>query len=134
MEIQYEDENTLPEPDKAVMKQWGDHIRNLVKTFRFADKSYPISVDPEVRKLSRKFHNEIVDQVRDALWDISAFAMRWGERAWEISLNLHAGIHGVGCYREPLNIDTFSNAVLIARYFATRQLVALQSSRAKAND
>jgi replicative DNA helicase len=134
MEIQYEDENTIPEPDENVMKRWGDHICSLVKTFRFADDSYSIAVDPEVRKASRKFHNEIVDQVRDALWDISTFAMRWVERAWEISLNLHAGIYGVECYRQRLSAKTFSNAVSIARFFAARQLVALQAPRIKAHD
>jgi hypothetical protein len=134
MEIQYEDENSLPEADETIMKQWSDHICTLVKAFRFADEPYLISVDPEVRKASRIFHNEIVDQVRGVLWDISSFAMRWVERAWEISLNLHTGIYGVECYRQTLSAETFSDAVSIARFFAKRQLVVLQAPRIKAQD
>ena len=71
MELQYEDEKTLPEVDPGIMAAWNQYIRSLIKMF------------DGVRELSRKFHNEIVDQIRDSLWDVSSFATRWVERAWE---------------------------------------------------
>jgi hypothetical protein len=131
LQVQYEDERTLPEADPAIMEIWNQHIRSLVETFRFAEESCWISADPKVREISRIFHNEIVDQIRGSLFDISSFAARWVERAWEISLNLHAGLYGVECYRELLSPETFSNAVRIARYFADRQLEVLKRMNAE---
>lgn len=134
MKLQYEDEKTLPEVDPNIMGTWNQYIRSLVKTFRFVEEPCWIAVGEGVRELSRKFHNEIVDQIRDSLWDISSFATRWVERAWEIALNLHAGHHGDECYREPLSSKTFSDAIRIARFFADRQLEVLQRPRIKALD
>jgi hypothetical protein len=134
MEAQYEDENTMPEPNPDIMQAWNSRIRSLVKTFRFAEESSWIPVEAEVRGLSRDFHNEIVDRVRGELADVSAFAMRWVERAWEVSLNLHSGIHEGECYRHPLSAETFSNAILIVRFFMAEQLDVLQMSRAQAID
>jgi hypothetical protein len=132
MQIQYEDESTLPEVNPGIMEAWNRHIRALVESFRSAEDPYWISPQEEVRAFSRRFHNEIVDQIRGALFDIDSFAMRWVERAWEIALNLHAGLHGVECYREPLSKETFANAVLISSYFAERQLEVLNAMRVKA--
>jgi hypothetical protein len=89
-------------------------------------------VSDGVRKLSRTFYNETVDQIRDTLSDVSNFALRWTERAWEIALNLHVGCHGADeCYK-PLTPQTFSDAIRIARFFADRQLDVLQRPRLKA--
>jgi Protein of unknown function (DUF3987) len=134
MEVQYENEETLPEADPDIMSGWNNRIRSLVKTFRFAEEAYFISVQPEVRVLSRKFHNEIVDLIRGELSDVSAFASRWVERAWEISLNLHSGLHGVECYKESLTTETFSHAIRIVRYFMAQQLEVLQMSRIQTID
>src|SRR5258708_20843483 len=87
MELQYEDEKALHEVDPEIMATWNQHIRSLVKTLRFAEDPCWIEVGEGVKELSRKFHNEIVDQIRDSLSDISSFATRWVERAWEIALN-----------------------------------------------
>src|SRR5258707_12552141 len=122
MELQYEDEKTLPEVDSEIMATWNQYIRSLVKTFRFVEEPCWIAVGEGVRELSRKFHNEIVDQIRDTLWDISSFATRWIERAWEIALNLHAGHYGDECYREPLSSKTFSDSIRISRFFSDPQL------------
>ena len=134
MELQYEDEKTLPEVDPAIMATWNQHIRSLIKMFRFAEDPCWIAVGEGVSELSRKFHNEIVDQIRGSLWDISSFATRWVERAWEIALNLHAGYYGDECYREPLSSKTFSDALRIARFFADRQLEVLDRPRSNALD
>jgi hypothetical protein len=134
MELQYEDEKTLPEVDPAIMATWNQHIRSLIKMFRFAEDPCWIAVGEGVSELSRKFHNEIVDQIRGSLWDISSFATRWVERAWEIALNLHAGHYGDECYREPLSSKTFLDAIRIARFFGDRQLEVLQRQRIKALD
>jgi hypothetical protein len=98
------------------------HIRALVKSFRLVQEPYWIAVQEGVRVLSRRFHNEIIDQIRGALWDVDAFALRWVERAWEVALNLHIGLYGVECYRKPLSQETFANAVLISHYFAAANL------------
>jgi hypothetical protein len=132
MQIQYEDESTLPEVDPGIMGAWNRHIRALVESFRSAEDPYWINPQEEVRAFSRRLHNEIVDQIRGALFDIDSFAMRWVERTWEIALNLHAGLHGVECYRELLSKETFANAVLISSYFAARQLEVLNATRVKA--
>jgi len=134
MKILYEDETTLPEVDPAVMEGWKQHIRALVKNFRLAEEPYWINVEEGVRALSRKFHNDIVDQIRGGLWDLDAFALRWVERTWEIALNLHIGLHGAECYRHVLSNDTFAKAILISRYFANRQLEVLNAMRIKATN
>lgn len=134
LEVQYENEETLPVADKVIMGAWNRRIRKLVKNFRFATEVSCISVAPEVRVLSRKFQNEIVDRVRRDLSDISAFALRWVERAWEISLNLHSGLHEVECCREVLTEETFSNAIRIVRFFINEQLAVLQAGRMQASD
>ena len=113
MKIQYEDEATMPEVDPNIMETWNQHIFDMVKNFRSAEDPYWINPEQGVHALSRKYHNDIVDQIRGALWDIDAFAMRWVERAWEIALNLHAGLYGTECYRHPLTKKTFDNAVLM---------------------
>jgi hypothetical protein len=134
MELQYEDDTTLREADPEIMGAWNQYIRSMIKTFRFAEDPCPIAVGDGVRELSRQFHNAIVDQIRDTLRDISSFAARWVERAWEIALNLHAGHYGDECYREPLSVRTFSDAIRITRFFAECQLEVLQRSRIKALD
>ena len=132
MRILKEDESTLPEVDPAIMEGWNQHIRAQVKNFRFAEEPYRINVEEGVRALSRKFHNEIVDRIRGDLGDVDAFAMRWVERAWEISLNLHVWSHGVECYRHPLSKEIFADAIVISNYFADRQLEVLTAMRIKA--
>jgi len=134
MELQYEDEKTLPEVDSQIMSTWNQYIRSLIKTFRFAEDPCWISVGEGVREFSQKFYNETVDQIRDSLWDIASFATRWVERAWEIALNLHVGHYGDECYREALSSKTFSDAIRIVRFFADRQLEVLQRPRIKALD
>jgi hypothetical protein len=132
MKVLYENEATVPEVDPAIMEEWNQHIRALVKTFRLAPEPYWINREEGVRALSRNFHNDIVDQIRGALWDVDTFAMRWVERAWEICLNLHVGLHGIECHRHLLSQETFANAVSISRYFADRQLEVLNAMRIKA--
>ena len=51
-----------------------------------------------------------------------------------IALNVHAGLYGDECYREPLSWKTFSDSIRIARFFADRQLEVLQRPRIKALD
>jgi hypothetical protein len=131
IQIQYEDESSFSEVNFDVMETWNRHIRSLVKNFRAADDPYWVNPEQGVRALSRKYHNQIVDQIRGALWDIDSFAMRWVERAWEIALNLHAGFYGVECYRHPLSKETFANAIQISTYFAERQLEVLNAMRVK---
>jgi hypothetical protein len=115
-----------------VPRLWNQHVRAMVKNFRAADEPYWINSEHGVRAISRECHNNIVDQIRGVFWDIDSFAMRWVERAWEIALNLHSGLHGTECYRHPLAEETFANAVSISTYFAERQIEVLNAMRTKA--
>jgi hypothetical protein len=131
MEIQDETEESLPEPDQVIMSQWSGHIQSLVKMFRFSEEPYMIAVAPKVRKLSRQYFNMWAAKARGVLSDVSSFAIRWCERAWEISLNLHTGIHGEECF-EPISKETFENAIRISDFFAERQLEVLRRPRIEA--
>ena len=134
MEIQDETEESLPDPDPEIMAKWNAHIESLVKMFRFAEEPYWLDVDPEVRRLSRQYYNTWAAKARGALSDVSSFAIRWCERAWEISINLHMGIYGVGWADNPVRLSaaTFKNAIRISDFFAERQLEVLQRPRIEA--
>jgi hypothetical protein len=134
MEIQDETEESLPEPDPDIMAKWSEHIESMVKMFRFAEEPYWIDVEPEVRKLSRQYFNTWAGKARGTLRDLSSFAIRWCERAWEIAINLHMGIHGVDWVDRParLSAETFRNATRISDFFAERQLEVLHMPRIEA--
>jgi hypothetical protein len=129
MEVQYEDEHSLPVPAAAVVAAWNKHIRGLLEAFRFAEQSFVVEVSPEVRVASRKFKNEIVDRMRGDLVDVKTFAIRWCERAWEIALNFHVATHSIDCFKQPLILETFNNAVKVVRWFIEEELRVLQISR-----
>jgi Protein of unknown function (DUF3987) len=131
MEIQDETEESLPAPDPLIMSQWSDHIRSLVKMFRFLDDPYQIEVESEIRKISRHYFNIWAEKARGLLSDIASFAIRWCERAWEISLNLHTGLYGVECFH-PISKETFENAIRISDFFAEQQLEVLRRPRIEA--
>jgi hypothetical protein len=134
MQIQDETEESEPDPDSKIMAGWNDYIRSLVKMFRFAEEPSWIDVEPEIRKLSRDYFNKCAAKARGTLSDVSSFAVRWCERAWEISINLHMGIYGVKWADNPtrLSAATFKNAMLISDFFAERQLEVLQRPRIEA--
>jgi hypothetical protein len=134
MEIQDETEESQPDCDPVIMAQWNMHIESLVKMFRFAEEPCWIDVEPEVRKLSRHYYNIWAAKARGVLSEISSFAVRWCERAWEISINLHMGIYGVGWADCPagLSKETFENAIRISDFFAERQLEVLRRPRIEA--
>jgi uncharacterized protein DUF3987 len=132
MEVQYEDEHSLPAPSAPIMAAWNKHIRDLLQAFRFAEQSFVVDVSPEVRVASRKFKNEIVDRMRSDLVDVKTFAVRWCERAWEIALNFHVAIHKIDCFKHPLIPETFNNAVKVVRWFIEEELRVLQISRSEA--
>jgi hypothetical protein len=128
LEVQYEDETSLPPVDQEIMAGWKDHIHSLVKTFRSAEEPYEIQVEPVVKILARSYYNENVDLIRGSLSDVASFAARWTEHAWNIALNLHVALYGVDC-AAPLSQKTFENAVKICRYFAALQLQVLTRIR-----
>jgi hypothetical protein len=134
MQILDETEESEPDPDSDIMTQWNDHIQGLVKMFRFAEEPSFLAVEPEIRKLSRDYFNKCAAKARRTLSDVSSFAIRWCERAWEIAINLHMGIHGVKWADNPvkLSVATFKNAMLISDFFADRQLEVLQRPRIEA--
>jgi hypothetical protein len=133
MEIQDETEESLPDPDPAIMAAWNTHIESLIKMFRFSDESYLIPVEPKVRALSREYYNMWAAKARGILSDVASFAVRWCERAWEISLNVHTGLYCTECFA-PMSTETFKNAMRISDFFAERQLEVLRRPRIEAQN
>jgi replicative DNA helicase len=134
LKIQYEDEHSLPPPDRAVMEAWSTHIQNLLQAYRMAEQSFTVEVGSGVRQISRLFRNEIVDKIRDDLGDVASFAIRWAERAWEIALNFHVAIHGAEAFKHVLSAETFKNAIALVRWFMIEELRVLQVSRLEATN
>src|SRR5258705_8517186 len=131
MKIEDEREDSNPAPAPAIMAKWNEHIQSLVKMFRFAEEPSWIEVEPAIRKLSRNYFNQCAAKARGALSDVSSFAVRQCERAWEIAINLHMGIYGVKWVDHPAKLSkaTFEDAILISEFFADRQLEVLQRPR-----
>jgi replicative DNA helicase len=136
MQVQYQTEHSLPDVEENIKAEWDAHNRQLVEAFRYAEEPYQIPVEPEVRKLSRQYSNDIVDQVRGTLADVTSFAIRWDENAWGIAENLHMGLYGAEWLDKPtpLSAETFKKAITISRYFADRQLEVLQRPRIEAQE
>src|SRR5262249_52278563 len=131
--IQDESEESFAMPDQQVMAGWNNHIKSLATMFRFSEEKdpYELRVEGAVHRRSREYYNSWAAKARGILADVDSFAIRWCERAWEIAINLHMGIHGVDC-ASYIDLETFENAIKIADYFADRQLEVLARPRIEA--
>jgi Protein of unknown function (DUF3987)/DnaB-like helicase N terminal domain len=135
MEIQDRTEASFEMPDQKVMADWNQYIRSVAKKFRFSQNKepYQIWVQPAVYKRSQDYYNHWAAKARGTLSDVASFAIRNCERAWEIAINLHIGIHGINC-ASYLDLETFENAIRIADFFADRQLEVLSRPRIEAQE
>ena len=75
------------------------------------------------------FHNRIVDRRAADLADVGAFAARYAENAWRLSVVLHAGWHGAHAHSHALELTTAENAVRVVEWFAASGLDILAKGR-----
>ena len=75
---------------ETVRAQWTQLIDDLLTTFHAADKPHCITPTPEAVAILNGFYNHIVDRRGGDLADVGAFAARYAENAWRLSVVLHA--------------------------------------------
>ena len=114
---------------ESVRGQWTQLIADLLATFHAADKPTRINPSPDAVKILNDFHNHIVDRRSVDLADVGAFAARYAENAWRLSVVLHASLHGAQAHAHPLDPETAANAVRVIEWFAASQLNILAKGR-----
>ena len=116
-----------------VFARWGSRIRELIESYRLRKEPTTVQPTPEAKELFRDFTNEIVRRRRKGgdLKDIQTYAARWAEKAWRISVVLHALECGPGAHIRPLDATTAGKAIRIARWFAEEQMAVLALLRSE---
>ena len=114
---------------ETVRQQWTQLIDDLLATFHAADKAHCITPTPEAVAILNGFYNRIVDRRGGDLADVGAFAARYGENAWRLSVVLHAAQWAGEAGHEPLSAETAANAVRVVEWFVTSQLDILAKGR-----
>jgi hypothetical protein len=125
LKMQEETEETSIPLSEELLGRWRALMRELYFTFRCADSSVEVKVDPTVRVLSRRQYSAIARMANGKFRDIRSFAVRWVEQTWKLALVLHAGLYGAGCAAHILSTDTFKAAQSISRLFCKEQLKVL---------
>ena len=113
----------------SVRGRWTKQIQELLATFHAAGKPVRITPTPEAVAVLNDFYNHIVDRRATDLADVGAFAARYGENAWRLSVVLHAVQWGAAASRERLTDETAANAVRLMKWFAASQLKILAKGR-----
>lgn len=93
-----------------------------------------VTVSPEAREALRHYENSCRSRARsgnDAA-DVSAFAARWGENAWRLSLILHAGRHYSDPEKTPLSVETATDAIRLMEWFVREEMSLLAEVRSAA--
>jgi hypothetical protein len=116
----------------SVRNQWTQLIADLLATFHAAGKPQCTTPTPEALAVLTGFHNRIVDRRTADLADVGAFAARYAENAWRLSVVLHAARWAGDAGNEPLAVETAANAVRIVEWFAASQLDILARGRHQA--
>lgn len=116
----------LSEP---VRGQWTQLMGDLLATFHAADKPHHITATPEAVEIFTKYHNRIVDRRAADLADVGAFAARYAENAWRLSVVLHAAQWASEAGDNALSGETAANAVRIVEWFVASQLDILAKGR-----
>src|SRR5581483_8107103 len=121
-----------PEIPTTVLDLYADSILGLIETYCLAKE--PFTIEPVSEGLERMeaHYNEIVKRRRGDLYDVTIYSARWNEQAWHIAVVLHAAKHGIRAHERKLEVDTTNRAIVIADWFASRQLEILSVSRDKA--
>lgn len=116
---------------ESVCNQWTLLLTDLLTTFHRADKPHCLTPTPEALKILTDFHNGIVDRRTGGgdLADVGAFAARYAENAWRLSVVLHGAHWGGRAAQEPLSAETATNAVRIVNWFVAAQLDILTKGR-----
>lgn len=125
-------EGDAPGISDAVRAQWTKLADDLLATFHAADKPHRIEPTPEAKRLLDDFHNIIVDRRQSDLADVGAFAARYAEQAWRVSVVLHAALHGAAASNHPLERETAANAIRVVEWFIVQQLDILARGRRQA--
>ncbi len=111
---------------------WAKLMRELIRTYRMADKPFTIQPMPEARQMMNDHYNRIVQQRLGDLRDVTTFAARWNEQAWRIAVCLHAGLHREDAGERMLAADTAASAIALADWFTGEQLQILARGRHEA--
>ncbi|MDB6021277.1 MAG: hypothetical protein JWQ04_1134 [Pedosphaera sp.] len=114
---------------ESVRDQWNRRITDLIATFRVADNPHRLTPTPEAVAILNDYHNRIVDRRANDLADVGAFAARYAENAWRVSVVLHGTLWGTDAGKEPLTAETAANAVRIVEWFAAEQQSVLAKGR-----
>lgn len=114
---------------ESVRGQWTQLVVDLLATFHAADQPHCITPTPAAVAIFTDFHNRIVDRRAVDLADVGAFAARYAENAWRLSVVLHATLHGAQADAHPLDHETAANAVRVVEWFAASQLDILAKGR-----
>jgi hypothetical protein len=117
---------------EAVRGQWTQLVGDLLATFHGADKPHCITPTPDAVAVLNDFHNRIIDRRAADLADVGAFAARYAENAWRLSVVLHAAQWAGGAGNEPLAAETATNAVRVVEWFTASQLDILAKGRLQA--
>jgi Protein of unknown function (DUF3987) len=118
-------------PDQ-LLAEYSAAVRALVDHFRLSSgEAYTFGCDFEAYDHLRDFDNECRSQRRTGkeLHDIAAFAARWPEQAWRLSVVLHGMKHGVEAFKYQLAKQTALEAIELTRWFAGQQLNLLGAIR-----
>jgi hypothetical protein len=121
-------ENPLPIPI-GVEKAYAGLIFGLLNAYRLATEIYLIKTTPEALAALNNHHDAIVRRRLGELRGLTAYAARWNEQAWRISVCLHAGTYGGQAHTQPLSLETAKNAIEIADWFAAEQLRILRAGQ-----
>jgi len=113
----------------SVRGEYRRMIRELLETYRLADKTWAIEAAPEAFAALTAHHNSIVERRRRELRDVTTFAARWNEQAWRIAVCLHAGLNGGHAHERRLELATAQAAIELADWFAGQQLEMLETGR-----
>jgi hypothetical protein len=119
----------MPIPSESARTQWSQTIADLLAKFHAADKPHRITPMPEALVALNDYHNRIVERRDTDLADMGAFAARYAENAWRLSVVLHAGLHGQDAHNQPLHPETASNAVRVVEWFVASQRDILAKGR-----